>query len=250
MAAAGVVENSYSPFVLEPTQGILKQGRRPDSRFPEECRPVFLNLGTVPSASGSAYLEFRDTKVVCSVFGPRQNTRAGSSTATDGELRCDVKFTRFASSTQAHTFSNDLEAKEITATVQKALQGVVLLSAFPKATVDLNILIVQAEGGETAAAVTCASAALAHAGIPMRDLVVGASVAQVEGELLLDPSSVEQRSSDGMLTLALMPTANEVTQLTANGTWSNIRVAEAMELCIDGCTQLDELMRGSLQASQ
>lgn len=33
--------------------------------------------------------------------------------------------------------------------------------------------------GETAAAITCASAALAHAGIPMRDLVAGASVVRL-----------------------------------------------------------------------
>jgi len=29
-----------------------------------------LNLDVVPAASGSAYLEFRDTKIICSVYVP------------------------------------------------------------------------------------------------------------------------------------------------------------------------------------
>ena len=73
--------------------------------------------------------------------------------------------------------------------------------------------------------------------------------ANIEGALLLDPSFIEERSSDGLLTLAMMPTTNEVTQLTANGAWPNTKTAEAMELCMDGGSQLDELLREQLRAS-
>mmetsp|Transcript_29581 Transcript_29581/g.56837 ORF Transcript_29581/g.56837 Transcript_29581/m.56837 type:complete len:257 (+) Transcript_29581:93-863(+) len=251
MAAVGGLETSYSPFQVVPAAStpVLSKGRRADQRFPEDFRPVFLNLGTVPSASGSAYLEFRDTKVICSVFGPRPNSKSGTSNSTEGELRVDVKFTTFASSSQRRKYTQDVEAKECQACVSSALQGVVLLDAFPKASVDLHVLVVEAQGGETAAAITCASAALAHAGIPMRDLVAGASVAYVQGDLLLDPSSLEERSADGVLTMAMMSSANEASQMFANGAWPNTRLTEAMELCMDGCAQLDELMRDQLRPS-
>lgn len=41
----------------------------------------------------------------------------------------------------------DVEAKECQACVSSALQGVVLLDAFPKASVDLHVLVVEAQGG-------------------------------------------------------------------------------------------------------
>lgn len=180
-------------------------------------------------------------------FGPRQNTKGGATFSSDGQLRCDVKFTTFASRTR-RKFGQDPEAKDITTAVHGALQGSVLLDAFPKAIVDVQILIVEGQGGEVAAAITCASAALAHAGIPMRDLVLGASVAQIEGELVLDPSNIEEQRADGIMTLGLMPSANEVTQLVAKGAWAAATTTEAMELCMDGCAQLDEIVREIMRA--
>lgn len=228
---------------------VLNEGRRHDARFPDESRPVFLNLDVVPAASGSAYLEFRDTKVICSVFGPRQNTRAGGTFSSEGQLRTEVQFASFADPSARRTKSlQDADAKQCAAAVQRALEGVVLLEAFPKSVVDVHILIVEGQGGETSAAITCTSAALAHAGIPMRDLVMGASVAHLEGQLLLDPSSHEERQAEALLSVAMTSAGNQVTQLTANGAWPPARLLQAMELCMDGTAQLDEIVRECLRA--
>mmetsp|Transcript_14207 Transcript_14207/g.30408 ORF Transcript_14207/g.30408 Transcript_14207/m.30408 type:complete len:253 (+) Transcript_14207:156-914(+) len=239
MAAA----ETYSPFApVTSNAPLIQKGKRQDGRYPEECRPLFLKLEPVLSATGSAYLEFKDTKIMCSVFGPRQNTKGGAAFTSDGQLRCDVKFATFATRTR-RKYGQDPEAKDITTAVHGALQGAVLLDAFPKAIVDVQIMIIESQGGEVSAAITCASAALAHAGIPMRDLVLGASVAQVEGELVLDPSSSEEQRADGIMTMGMMPSANEVTQLLSKGAWAVATTTEAMELCMDGCSQLDEIVR-------
>eukprot|EP00238_Polyblepharides_amylifera_P004984 CAMPEP_0196593818 /NCGR_PEP_ID=MMETSP1081-20130531/76656_1 /TAXON_ID=36882 /ORGANISM="Pyramimonas amylifera, Strain CCMP720" /LENGTH=252 /DNA_ID=CAMNT_0041917913 /DNA_START=40 /DNA_END=798 /DNA_ORIENTATION=+ len=241
--------DAYDPFTVEESSGpLVNEGRRADGRFPEECRPVFIQLGTVPAASGSAYLEFQDTKVMCSVYGPRQNTRGGAGFSSNGALRCDVKFTPFASPTRRHFApGQDVEARDAGVMVQRALEGAVLLETFPKAVVEVHVLVMQAAGGEVAAAITCASAALAHANIPMRDLVIGATVAQVENEIVLDPSTSEERKSDGTLSMAFLPSAHEVTQMSSMGAWPHAKVLEAMELCMDGCTQLNEVVRDSLK---
>jgi hypothetical protein len=56
----------------------------------------------------------------------------------------------------------DPEAKDITFAVQGALQGAVLLEAFPKAIVDVQILVVEGQGGDNA-----------HMPLAMRFLVYG-----------------------------------------------------------------------------
>lgn len=65
--------------------------------------------------------------------------------------------------------------RELSALASTALAGAVQLDAFPKAAVDVYVCVLEADGGELAAAVTAGAAALADAGIPMRDLVAACS---------------------------------------------------------------------------
>lgn len=51
-------------------------GCRRDGRDVDEIRPVYLEMGIVNECTGSAYLEMGDTKIVCSVFGPRELPRS------------------------------------------------------------------------------------------------------------------------------------------------------------------------------
>ena len=43
-----------------------------------ESRPIFLKPGVIPQAQGSAYIEMGKTKVICSVYGPRDFGRKDS----------------------------------------------------------------------------------------------------------------------------------------------------------------------------
>jgi len=47
---------------------------------------------------------------------------------------------------------------------------------FPKAQVEVYIMVLEDDGSALAASLTCASLALANASIPMFDLVIGASL--------------------------------------------------------------------------
>ena len=51
-----------------------------------------------------------------------------------------------------------------------------LVDTFPKAFVDIYVLVLQADGGELPAAAMAASMALAHAGVACRDLVAACAV--------------------------------------------------------------------------
>lgn len=47
---------------------------------------------------------------------------------------------------------------------------------FPKAQVEVNVIVIENDGCAFAAALTCASLALANANIPMYDLIIGVSI--------------------------------------------------------------------------
>ncbi len=64
---------------------------------------------------------------------------------------------------------------EISAIVQQALTPAILLEKLPKSVLQLYITVLEADGGEIAAAISCASLALAHANVEMYDIVAACS---------------------------------------------------------------------------
>jgi len=239
---------SYNPFAPAeaPSRLVSASGQRIDGRGLEEFRPPFLQVGTNSQASGSAYVEFNNTKVMAAVYGPRQTTRGGLGFSTDGFLQVDLKTGTF-SRRQRGKFGQSQEEKEGSALVQRALEPSVQLHTFPKATVDVYILVLESGGSDLACAITCASLALADAGVELYDLVAGSSVSLVGEHLLLDPAASESAREDAGMLVAYMPQANQVTQVVADGAWPGEASAEGLEQCVEGCRQLDAVMREALR---
>ncbi|KAI3849683.1 hypothetical protein MKW98_026597 [Papaver atlanticum] len=214
---------------------------RPDGRGFHQCRPAFLKTGMVNAASGSAYVEFGNTKVIVSVFGPRESRKA-MMYSDIGRLNCNVSYTTFSSTIRGQGADN----KEFSSVLHKALEGAIILESFPKTTVDVFALVLESGGSDLPVIISCASLALADAGIMMYDLVTSVSVSCLGSNLVIDPITEEESCEDGSLLITTMPSRNEVTQLNINGEWSTPKIHEAMELCLTACSKLGELMRSYL----
>ncbi|XP_031123293.1 exosome complex component RRP41-like [Ipomoea triloba] len=244
---SGTTPATYSPF---PSQRVKKPSAltgddwvRPDGRHFYRCRDALLNTGAVKAASGSAYAEFGNTKVIVSVFGPRESKKAMMYSDT-GRLNCNVTYTTFATPVRGQMSEN----KELSSMLHKALEGAIILDSFPKTTVDVFALVLESGGSDLPVIISCASLALADAGILLYDLVAAVSVSCVGKNLIIDPISEEESFQDGSLMIACMALRKEVTQLTITGEWSTPKINEAMELCIDACSKLGNNMRACLKS--
>ncbi|XP_019175548.1 PREDICTED: exosome complex component RRP41-like [Ipomoea nil] len=245
---SGTTPATYSPF---PSQRVKKPSTltgddwvRPDGRHFYRCRDALLNTGAVKAASGSAYAEFGNTKVIVSVFGPRESKKAMMYSDT-GRLNCNVTYTTFATPVRGQMSEN----KELSSMLHKALEGAIILDSFPKTTVDVFALVLESGGSDLPVIISCASLALADAGILLYDLVAAVSVSCVGKNLIIDPISEEESYQDGSLMIACMASRKEVTQLTITGEWSTPKINEAMELCIDACSKLGSNMRACLKSA-
>ncbi|KAK3002813.1 hypothetical protein RJ639_019191 [Escallonia herrerae] len=215
---------------------------RPDTRGFTQCRPAFFRTGAVNAASGSAYAEIGDTKVIVSVFGPRESKKA-MMYSDIGRLNCNVSYTTFATPVRGQGSDN----KEFSSMLHKALEGAIILDSFPKTTVDVFALVLESGGSDLPVVISCASVALADAGIMMYDLVASVSVSCLGKNLIIDPVLEEESYQDGSLMISSMPSRDEVTQLTITGEWSAAKIHEAMTLCLDACSKLGKIMRSCLK---
>jgi len=216
-------------------------GVRLDGRPPQETRAPYMKTGAVSAAAGSAYAEYGQTKVIVSVFGPRESKKA-EAFSDIGRLNCDVQFASFATSVRGKA-SQGTEEKEYPVMLHKALESAVALHTFPKTTVDVFALILQSGGGDLAVVIACASMALADAGIEMYDMVPAISACCVGREVLLDPTLEEEKWSDGEMMVTYMASRKEVTQLTLTGEWPGTSASDALQLCLDACGKVADVMR-------
>lgn len=244
--ATGATPTTYSPSPVSKTikRPIFSEldWVRPDGRAFHQCRPAFLKTGAVNAAAGSAYAEFGNTKVIVSVFGPRESKKA-MMYSDIGRLNCNVSYTTFAMPVRGQGSDH----QEFSSMLHKALEGAIILESFPKTTVDVFALVMESGGSDLPVVISCASLALADAGIMMSDLVAAASVSCLGTNLLIDPICEEESYQDGSLMITCMPSRNEVTQLSVTGEWSTAKVHEAMELCLDACSKLGKIMRSCLK---
>lgn len=241
--------HSYTPTKKDPISSLPSivngGGVRADGRKVEEFRDPFFQTGSVTAATGSAFAEFGNTKVLVAVYGPRESVKAQAFSDV-GRLNCDVQVAAFATPTRGK-YGTGTEEKEYSAMLHKALEGAVLLHTFPKTTVDVFALILQSGGSDLAAIISCASLALAHAGIAMWDLVTAACVVRIGRHLIADPSDSEQALEEGSVIIATMAGRKEVTQIALSGEWSQRQAGEAIELCMEACLGLSEVGRACLK---
>lgn len=229
-------------------------------------------------ANGSAYIEQGSTKVIASVYGPRPivkatgveasgtapaqssgggpgaATSAGTSVGNDFSdqaiVTCDWKFSTFANALEEHTNWEGTQDRDLGMLVAQTLELAILRKAYPKSTIDINILILQDDGACLTTAITCAGLALAHAGIQLYDLIPACTISLSDtNQLYIDPTKQEERTQTGQLQLALLNGTQQVVLLKQNGTFTSEQTLGAISLATQGCQHTHSLLRKQLLSS-
>uniref|UniRef100_A0A7S3LLK6 Uncharacterized protein n=1 Tax=Aplanochytrium stocchinoi TaxID=215587 RepID=A0A7S3LLK6_9STRA len=216
-------------------------------------RTCCLKSGPISKASGSAYVEFGNTKVIASVFGPHAKRfgRANSDfTLGSGSLNCEVRFAPFARSDDSGDTERDAEGVGmtpeehwLTENLVQSLAASIQLHRFPKSVLDVNVYILEDDGSAQAVATTCASLALVDSGVELYDIVAGCNVADCDGRLVVDPNKQQLDTADGYVSMALMPNHSKLTQFEVNGSFSVSRLGEVSSLGYNGCSTVARIMR-------
>mmetsp|Transcript_18174 Transcript_18174/g.40040 ORF Transcript_18174/g.40040 Transcript_18174/m.40040 type:complete len:298 (+) Transcript_18174:57-950(+) len=181
------------------------------TRRNEETRPCQLRVNAVPNAAGSAYLEQGRTKIIATVYGPRQAERDRPQARSEGQLFVEMHFAPFC----ARDFSKEESEKRVvlyTSILQSTLESVILLERYGKTAFDVTLLVLEDDGAVLTSSLAAASLALADAKVEMRDLIAGATVhlaaASPKPALLLDCDRAEEQAMperSAVLHLGLCP---------------------------------------------
>jgi len=224
---------------------LFENGKRLDGRKPDELRKIKIEVGVLHRAEGSCYLEWGDNKVLAAVYGPREAVPRHTQNPLRAIVNARYNMAAFSVDDRKRP-GPDRRSREISKVISEALENVILLEKFPRASIDVNIEVLDAEAGTRVAGLTAAAVALVDAGIPMKDIPVGCAAGKIEGKVVLDLGKEEDNYGDADLPIVISPRTNEILLLQMDGHLTPKEFDEALDLAIKGCHEVSKMQKEAI----
>ena len=209
-------------------QLLRDDGLRLDGRKLDEMREVQIEAGVLPAADGSAWVKHGLNVAVCAVYGPMEAHPRKIQRQDRAVIDLRYNMAPFSTSDRIRPGFNR-RSREISKVTAEALESVVLVERYPRSKIRVEIEILSAEAGTRCVGITAASVALADAGIPMRDMIVGVASGKVEDTVVLDLDKAEDNYGQADLPMGILPTTEEIAFLQMDGDLS----VEEFNLCME-----------------
>jgi len=224
---------------------IDNDGKRLDGRKPDELRKIKIEAGVLHRADGSCYLEWGGNKILAAVYGPREAIPRHTQDPLKAIVNARYNMAAFSVEDRKRP-GPDRRSREISKVISEALEKIVLTEKFPRATIDVNIEVLDAEAGTRCAGLTAAGVALADAGIPMKDIPVACAAGKIEGQIVLDLGKEEDNLGDADLPVAIAPRNGEILLLQMDGHLTLEEFDRTLDMAINGCHIVSDLQKKAI----
>ena len=225
--------------------------KRQDGRKPNEMRkPISAKVGIVPNADGSAMYCSGKTIAIAAVYGPKKMHPQHLQNPEKGTLRCTYNMLSFSVSDRIRPGPNR-RSTEIGKITEWALEPVVMLGKYPNMVVDVHIHITQADAGTRCAGINAAVMALAHAGIPMKDMVSSIAAGKLDKTVVLDLDKYEDsefEEGEGSTDIPMTFTSQgKLTHIQVDGSINKEQLKEAMKMALEASKEIYEVQKKALK---
>ena len=224
--------------------------KRSDGRNVEEMRAIKAKVGIVPSANGSAIFETGSTKALAVVRGPRILHPQHMQNPRKGILRVTYSMLSFSVWDRIRP-GPSRRSQEISKVAEWALASCVDLDAFPSTVVDVFIHIPQADAGTRVAGLNAAAMALAHAGIPMKEMISATAIGKIDKTLVVDINKDEEDFKEGEgstdIPMAFTSRSKKISLLQLDGKISPDELKEAIKMGKKACEDIYKIQMEALK---
>ena len=224
--------------------------KRPDGRKFDELRKLHAEVGVVPNADGSALFATGDTIALASVYGPKTLNPKHMQNPTKGVLRVHYNMLPFSVSERARP-GLSRRSQEISKVTEWALSSVVMLDELPGTVIDIHIVIPQANAGTRCEGINAAAMALAHAGVPMTEMVSAVSVGKIDDKICVDLIKEEEDYEDGEgatdIPITYLANSKKITLLQLDGRIQVERFKEVLDAGREACEKIYALQKKVLK---
>jgi len=242
---------------------VSNNNQRSDGRLQNQLRPISFQRQYTKYAEGSVLVCCGETKVLCNASVEEQVPpfmRGQGRGWVTAEYSMLLRATHTRSMREAAKGKISGRTQEIQRLIGRSLRAVTNLKAMGEITVQIDCDVLQADGGTRTASITGAYIALYDAlnglvnrgvlkEIPLKDSVAAISVGIVAGQPLLDLNYVEDSNADVDMNFVITGSGKfvEVQGTAEEEPFSLEELDQLRNLALDGCVQLTDLQRQSLE---
>ncbi|ARD83975.1 exosome complex exonuclease Rrp41 [Ferroplasma acidiphilum] len=223
-----------------------EDGLRLDGRSLNEMRPIKIQTGVVDRADGSAFIEWGANKIIVAVY-VREAYPKHAQNIDRAIVKARYNMSGYSVEERKRP-GPDRRTMEISKVVSEALSSAIVLEKLPRAEIDVFIQVLEADAGTRIASLTASSVAVADAGVPMRDLVVGCTAGKADGKIVLDLSKDEDNFGQADIPMAILPRTGKVVLLQLDGDVTEEEFNEATSMMMDAMPRISELQRNALMS--
>ena len=221
-------------------------GLRIDGRLPNQLRPIKMEVGVLQRADGSAYIEWGGNRIMAAVYGPREAYPKHVQEPDKAIVRARYSMAAFSVDERKRP-GPDRRSVELSKVISEALESVIFVERYPRTSIDVYIEVLQADAGTRVAGITAASLALADAGIPMRDLIVGCAAGKVDGVVVLDLNKEEDNYGEADVPMAILPRTREISLLQMDGNMTYEELKSAMDMTFEATQSIHKMQIEALK---
>lgn len=224
--------------------------KRNDGRKFDEFREIKAKVGVVPNADGSAMFSFGDTVAIAAVYGPKQLHPQHMQNPETGILRCTYNMMSFSVSDRIRPGPSK-RSTEISKVTEWALNKAVLIEEYPNTVVDVHIYIPQADASTRCAGINAAALALAHAGVPMKDMPASVSIGKIDKTLVVDVDKFEEDYEEGEgptdIAMTFLHGSGEMTHIQMDGKINTQELKDAVKMGREATKKIYEIQKKVLK---
>ena len=226
---------------------LIIDGKRTDGRGAEDLRDLRIEVGVIPEADGSSYVDWGGNKITCGVYGPRECIPRHGASPYHALIKCRYMMSPFASLEEHGRSGPSRRSVELSKVIREAFENLVIAEKFPNTQIDVYIDVLQANGGTRTASVTAAAVALANAGIPMKDMVASVAVGKAGGMLALDLNKIEDNFGQSDMPIAISHRDRKLLLLQMDGMLTKEELMEMVDMAERGCDTVHEVQAAALK---
>jgi exosome complex component RRP41 len=227
---------------------LIIDGKRLDGRSFDQLRPLSITTNVVPNADGSAFIEWGNNKIIAAVYGPKEALPKHTQDPERAVIKCRYAMSPFSSAEEHGSSKPNRRAIEISKITKEVFENVILIDEFPGGEINIYVDVLQSDGGTRAAGITAAAAAVASAGLPMRDIPYAVSVGKADGHLILDMNKIEDNYSDADVPMTICPRTKEIILLQMDGSFDGSKeFREAYSMVLKAGEEISRIQKEALK---
>jgi exosome complex component RRP41 len=226
---------------------LIINGKRTDGRNFNDLRKVKIESGLLKNANGSAMVEWGNNKIIAGVYGPREVFPKHLSDPFKAIVNFRYIMCSFSSLEEHSRSAPNRRSIEISKVGKHVFENLILTEQFPNTAIDIDVEVLQSDGGTRVAAFTAASVALVDAGVPVKGFACGVSVGKADGQLVVDLNKVEDNYGESDMPVMFNSSNSEIVLLQMDGLLSKEEFERSIDLCYESSKKINELQIESIK---